>query len=60
MDTQGYSSLWYISHSVWTDTSRLSAFCMSLGIMILLVFAEYAVEQWVERRRERKEKEDEE
>jgi len=33
---------------------------MSLGIMILLVFAEYAVEQWVERRRERKEKEDEE
>ena len=41
-------------------TSRLSAFCMSLGIMILLVFAEYAVEQWVERRRERKEKENEE
>lgn len=36
-------------------TSRLSAFCMALGIMILLVFAEYAVEQWVKRCRERKE-----
>ncbi len=37
-------------------TSRLSAFCMALGIMILLVFAEYAVERWVARRRERKER----
>ncbi len=37
-------------------TSRLSAFCMALGIMILLMFAEYAVEQWVRQRRERKER----
>lgn len=36
-------------------TSRLSAFCMALGIMILLVFAEYAVDQWVKHCRERKE-----
>lgn len=32
-------------------TSKLSAFCMSMGIMILLVFAEYVVERCVERYR---------
>lgn len=40
-------------------TSKLSAFCMSMGIMILLVFAEYVVEQWAERRRKRHEHDDE-